>query len=111
MSALLWLHTTETEVGSPRVDRAFASRSRQIGCAILIGAEKRPPALDALGDAGLSRIVAGRRPLRVHDGIGPFHVVAGSIPVGTPLPDVPRRVIKSEPIGRKRGHGCNPDEP
>src|SRR5437763_177010 len=91
-----------------RVGCAFPASADFVGRAVLIGAQIRAAAHDALGNAGLAGIIAVTGPLwisrRLFGGCQ-FGVIIGAVPIGAPLPDIAGHVVEAKTIGRKGANG------
>src|SRR6187399_3452590 len=106
-------NASKTEVIGARTHLALATCAHQVSRAILIGTEKRPAALHALGRVGLVRIVGGWRPGWIVGNRVLMHVerVVWPIPVAHPLPYVSGDVDQSVAVRRKLSYGRDPREP
>src|SRR5436853_3209994 len=84
-------HTPKAQMIAPGADFAFASCPDHIARAVLVGAEERAAAVDALFFGRLARIKAALRPLRIaHHASGPREliVIIRPIPIVAPFPHV-----------------------
>src|SRR5262245_61163211 len=106
-------HAAETAVVTSGGDLAFPARADHVPRAVLVGAQERPAAMDALGLVRFGRIERRFGPLRVAGDIffvGESLVVVGTVPVRTPFPDVPRHVEQAIAIRGKFRPGADVDE-
>src|SRR6266545_4473410 len=89
---------------APGGEFTFAPRADHVARAILVSAKKRAAALHALGHARFSGIktVRGTAGITGDTARGEKRfVVVGAIPIGAPLPDVARQIVKAVAIRRK----------
>src|SRR5262249_36015702 len=98
----------ESHVRRRAIRGSLAPGAGEISGAILVGAEERPAALDALGDARLIGVVARCGPLGV---VVWADLVSWAIPVGAPFPDVAGHVEEAIAVGGEARHGCRAGEP
>src|SRR5262245_60941375 len=98
------LHAAKAEMVGAGADLAPAARADDVARAVLIGAEKRPAAMDLLGLLRLGRIERRDRAARIACDAAcrrELRIVIGTIPVADPLPDVSRHVVEAVRIRGK----------
>src|SRR5215510_4294173 len=88
-------HASKPHVGAPAVNGAPSPTADVVARAILIAAQERSAFLYPLGDARLLRIHAVARAARIaRDTLGvELCEIVGTIPVGTPLPDISADIV------------------
>src|SRR5579862_1706932 len=97
-------NASKTDMIGGAVRLPFTSAARHVARAIVVAAQKRAAALDALGHARFAGIVAGIRPLGV---AGRLSKIARLIPIAAPFPDIAGHVGKAEAVGGERAYrGC-----
>ena len=90
-------YKAKTQMVCARVWLALAACADHIAGAVLIGAEKRAAAVDALFNAGFVRVVRIVRPMRILGDTArrrKLFVVIGPVPIAAPLPDIAGHVIQ-----------------
>src|SRR5262245_43057181 len=89
------LRAPEPDIGAAAVNGAPSPTADVVTRAVLIAAQERSAFLHALGDARLLRIHAVARAARIaRDALGvELREIVGTIPVGTPLPDISADIV------------------
>src|SRR5262245_26026068 len=88
-------HASKPHVGAAAVNGTPPPAADVVARAVLIAAQERSAFLHALGDARLLRIHAVARAARIaRDALGvELREIVGTIPVGTPLPDISADIV------------------
>src|SRR5271167_99676 len=99
--------TAKAQVISACTYLALTARSYHVARAVLIGAKKRPSAVDLFPLRGLGGVKGSVRSFRIASRsprAGQLRVVGRSIPVRGPLPDISCHVVQTVPVGRVLRH-------